>query len=68
MVSVVMLVMLVMLVVLVVVMSRPVSRPAVPATDFRQLGGSQRLEPLLRQGKLLGLPYPHRNLPSRFPL
>jgi heme/copper-type cytochrome/quinol oxidase subunit 2 len=62
---VVLMVLLVVLMVLLVVLV--VSRPAVPAADFRQFGGSQRLEPLLRQSQLLDLPHPHRNLPSLFP-
>src|ERR1700677_583255 len=44
-----------------------VTRLVVPATDLRQFGRSQRFQLLHRQGQLLGLPYPHGNLPPRFP-
>ena len=52
-------VVMMMIVVIVVVVVMPVVPRPVSATDFGQLGRSQRLQPLLGQGQFLRFPCPH---------
>jgi hypothetical protein len=51
---IVVMVMIVVVVIVMVMVPRPVS-----ATDLRQLGRSQRLQPLLGPGQFLRFPCPH---------